>query len=400
MSSDLTQYLEMLQSSDPAQRRKAIIALGKSGDKRALKPLGKAYKTDPDESLRQLALKAGRHIQKTAGDVPAPAVSEPPAVDPVVPSEPSEPSADVPDWMAQMGAEAQEPKRVTERDRKRAKILVDRAFDAQLHGNPEKVVEYIAEAMEINPKLEHDGTAVGLLAQATGMSGDQAVAQLKQIAAEDAQKGRKRKKSGVLDWSETIDFFVEMAIWAIVVSFIWAGILYATVVSINSEDWEELKADAAAGGATQEELDAYEELEDLTVEYGDVFALIGGAVIGVSITITSVFMSFITWFVGSSFMNGEGLIFPFLRAMMRVTVVVLLISLAAGGLSLFFAPESDAAGLLGFGPFALGLGIMGWTIGRVHGFGMAMGCLNMVGTIIACSVMSCGCNIIVALGAA
>ena len=395
MSSDLGQHLEMLQSSDPAQRRQAIIALGKSADKRALKPLGQVYKTDPDESLRQLALKAGRHIQKTTSAADEDALDIVATTPEVI--EAPQPSSDVPDWMNQMGAAATPPpKTVTERDRKRAKVLYERAFDAQLHGNPEKVVDYIAEAIEVNPALEKDGTVIGLLAQATGMDGMSALKQLKQIAAEDTTKGKRRKKSGVMDWSETFDFFVEMGIWAIVISFIGAAILFLTV---NNADWDEVKAEAATQGATEEELEAYDEIEEISEDYGDVFALIGGAAYGAMITLTSVFMSFITWFVGSTFMGGEGLIFPFLRAMMRVTAAVLLISTTATALTYWLSPTegSDLAVILGLGPLVVGLALIGWTIGRVHGFGTAMGCFNMVGTIIACVVMTCGCSLASAL---
>ena len=400
MSSDLGQYLEMLQSADPAQRRQAIIALGKSGDKRALSALKKVYKTDSDESLRQLALKAGRHLQKTTSAVDDDALS------PIAPLAPlpssdvvsADASSDVPAWMDQMAEAAKKPKKVTDRDKKRAKILAERAFDAQVHGNSEKVVDYIAEAIESDPALAKDGTLIGLLAQATGMDGMEAMQQLQQIAADDGKgkgKGR-RKSSGILDWTETIDFAVEMGIWILVIAFIWAGILFGLVISLDEADWQELKDEAAADGATDQELEFYDSAEEYVDEYGDVFALIGGAVMSLSITATSVFMSLITWFVGVSFMGGEGLMYPFLRAMMRVTTVVLLIPLVATGISLFAAPGSGSSlGLiLGFGPLVLGLVIIGWTIGRVHEFGTFMGCLNMIGTVIACSVMSCCCNLL------
>jgi hypothetical protein len=391
MSSDLGQYLKMLQSSDPAQRRQAIIALGKSADKRALKPLGSVYKTDPDESLRQLALKAGRHIQKTTSamdDDALAAIALPETGSLAITSD------EVPEWMNQMGAAAQKPKKVTERDIKKGRILVERAFNAQIHGKSDKVIDYVAEAIEVNPDLARDGTLIGLLAQATGRDGIEAMNQLKRQTADDAKKGRKRKKSGMMDWSETIDFGVEMGIWIFVIFFIWAGILFSFIVTLSQADWEELKAEARTEGATEQELEVYDESEEFVDEYGDVAALIGGATISLSITSISVFMSLVTWFVGVSFMGGEGLLYPFLRMMMRTTTVVLLLVTLGLATWLFILPESDAGLYVAGGVLLLGTVITGWAIGRVQEFGMAMGCLNMLGTVIMCNVMWCGCNIL------
>src|SRR5687768_8648079 len=66
-------YVKALKSDDPQKRRQAIVALGKSGDQRALKPLAETYKNDSDPQLRELALKAGRHLRKElAGSEPEP----------------------------------------------------------------------------------------------------------------------------------------------------------------------------------------------------------------------------------------------------------------------------------------------------------------------------------------
>src|SRR5258708_5964982 len=58
-------YIQQLSSQDVETRRLAIIALGNSADQRAMAALANVYKTDPDPELRDLALKAGRHIKRT-----------------------------------------------------------------------------------------------------------------------------------------------------------------------------------------------------------------------------------------------------------------------------------------------------------------------------------------------
>lgn len=82
------QYVALVQSADAAKRREAIIGFGTLGDARALRYLAQVYKTDSDPALRELAAKAGRHIQKlqqsgvSAPPPQAPAPAPPPAVAP------------------------------------------------------------------------------------------------------------------------------------------------------------------------------------------------------------------------------------------------------------------------------------------------------------------------------
>lgn len=66
-------YIDDLRSVDSDRRRAAIIALARSGDPAALSALGYVHRTDPDAELRDLALKAGRHIQKTSKPASSPA---------------------------------------------------------------------------------------------------------------------------------------------------------------------------------------------------------------------------------------------------------------------------------------------------------------------------------------
>ena len=54
----------LLQSSDPAQRREAIVTLGKTRDPRAMPILAKIARSDPDPELRKLAQQAGQFIRE------------------------------------------------------------------------------------------------------------------------------------------------------------------------------------------------------------------------------------------------------------------------------------------------------------------------------------------------
>ena len=65
----------LLQSSDPAHRREAIVTLGKTRDARAMPILAKLARTDPDPALRKLAQQAEQFIREHTPEA-APAPSE------------------------------------------------------------------------------------------------------------------------------------------------------------------------------------------------------------------------------------------------------------------------------------------------------------------------------------
>lgn len=87
--------MQQVRSTDPNVRREAIINMGKLGDARALSHLAQVYKTDPDPALRDLAAKAGRHIQRlqkeAQGNAAPNPVASPPAPPPAPPPVEAEP---------------------------------------------------------------------------------------------------------------------------------------------------------------------------------------------------------------------------------------------------------------------------------------------------------------------
>lgn len=65
---DLKTLARGLKDTDPARRRKTIQQLAQSNDPDALKYLAWAYKNDPDDNLRQLALRGGKYLRKRVRD--------------------------------------------------------------------------------------------------------------------------------------------------------------------------------------------------------------------------------------------------------------------------------------------------------------------------------------------
>ncbi len=81
--------IQQLQDPNPETRRRAILALGKSKDATALKPLAAVVRDDPNPALRDLARKAGQYIRQQNSNKP-PLISEPsapPRVSPFVEEE-------------------------------------------------------------------------------------------------------------------------------------------------------------------------------------------------------------------------------------------------------------------------------------------------------------------------
>ena len=55
---------QALKSPDPEERKKGVIALGRTGEREAMRYLATVYKNDSDIDVRLLALDAGKHIKR------------------------------------------------------------------------------------------------------------------------------------------------------------------------------------------------------------------------------------------------------------------------------------------------------------------------------------------------
>lgn len=54
---------QALKSRDPEERKKGVIALGRTKDREAMRYLATIYKDDPDILVQDLALQAGKYIK-------------------------------------------------------------------------------------------------------------------------------------------------------------------------------------------------------------------------------------------------------------------------------------------------------------------------------------------------
>jgi hypothetical protein len=203
-------YLQYLRSIDSDIRREAIIALGKSGDPRALSALAYVYQTDPDPALRELAAKAGRYIQRTAPNRPADGSAPAPSPDSLWPgwaSPGGKPDAPPPPWQPSWQAaltrqeeaptepesfEEPEPVRyVSPQRRQIGRGQLNQAFTYMTIGDEERALAELAKAVGTDPALASDQSARTLAADLMGEAPQKAMAALlKKIEAGEFDSSR------------------------------------------------------------------------------------------------------------------------------------------------------------------------------------------------------------------
>ncbi len=145
--------LRLLKSSRPEEREQAIKALAQSKDPSALPYLADIYRNDPDESLRELARKAGVYIKKNSGsDSPAPLPNVPRAEDLygghddiVLP---------VSDDLAPKPKGKE--KVVSEAKRLQARGFLEQGLEASLAGEQKRAYQLLQKAVKLNPNLAAD----------------------------------------------------------------------------------------------------------------------------------------------------------------------------------------------------------------------------------------------------
>jgi predicted esterase len=211
-----SQLVAQLRSADPDQRKAAILALGRAADVDALPLLANLYRNDPDSALRELALKAGRHIKAQS----QPSTTPPPA-----------PVADVlPPPNLSRG--------VLETDSD-AKWHYDRALDFHVRRDRARALAELGKVIQSNPAAVNDPVVRLLAGQITGLSPDDAMQTLTDNGARKqfvkAQpRVRKTSSGGGLRW--VLLGLALVALAGAIIFFVTSGALdrYRQADKINS----------------------------------------------------------------------------------------------------------------------------------------------------------------------
>ncbi len=243
--------IQQLQDSDAEVRGKAILALGRSKDPAALRPLAQIVRGDPDPALRELARKAGQYIRQQNSNPP----SETPVERPSQPRRPIHLLAELEARQQETEGRQEEPEaapeptsnklvpvkgreyKVSPRDVTRAREYTDAALSLNIGGDNAKAMKSLTEGLSLNPNLINDAFFTNVAAAVTGLDNDAAVQmiidrdQRKQFtsAAEQAKKDRRVEQHlSEAKQSSWGDVWWELGIYSLVIII---GPILATLVS-------------------------------------------------------------------------------------------------------------------------------------------------------------------------
>lgn len=318
--------LQDLQDPDPQVRGEAIIRLANLGDRNALPALAAVHRNDPDPRLRELALKAGRHIQLNAPQSEAPAGTPPPA-----------------------------PKTVAPHERARARSLLDAAAGYHIGGEHARAIESLGRALDIDPALSSDGFATNLAAALTGLPRTEAVAVVEDPARraaliEEAGGKKKKRRPATPDADDTQDatwgsVLIDALLYALVAALSMAAI-FVLSLDMLKDLYTSLPPGATTGSLTADELDLLTHT-DLAVLLP--FALISGLYGAVALLFQGAAIHFaaITFFGGmASLVTFYRRFIPFQTGVtLAYAAVFIAIALLGSGIEPWIM--LSAAGMLG-----------------------------------------------------
>ncbi len=274
----LNDLFRQLNDFDPAVRRAAIIALGKSKDASALRALAEVVRNDSDPELRDLARKAGLYIRKETGADPTPTPATPaqpitPTMDPppemkssrrrgmvfmdqegsaeaapVLPAKPVEPTyarkLAAPVFMAPdekpVNKDEEQPRpvdgrgpvrgikyRVPPEARERARQYTQDALTDTEAGRKARAMKYLTEALSLDPNLINDGYFGNVAGVVTGLSDEEALQSIvnpkeREKFVSDANVAAKKKKVDThlttVRATRAADFWFEMFLFVLIVT--------------------------------------------------------------------------------------------------------------------------------------------------------------------------------------
>jgi hypothetical protein len=337
--------LARLKSSDPTQRREAIIALGKAADPAALPALAEVYRGDPLPELRDLALKAGRYVQQQNRAGPAGDSG---------------------------GAKAGELRRVSPQDIERARWSYNRALDARLEGDNPLAASELARALDINPTLADDQPARNLAGMILGLPPEQAMQILADPIRREAYIGDgpppgKRKRAvpegRVATWGDvSLDMAALFVVQAICLFLLIVLILPRAVETLSSTRYYRY---------------AYTDINPALFNIPPVAALVIALIVGVCGVVGQLISNGIVHVVARG-LGGYGTLTQTYHALTPIQVVMMAAEYASYGLTAS-APETQF--LLCLLSLAISIGGTYWlskALARVHGIGGWSGCIALI----------------------
>lgn len=358
--------LRLLKSSRPEEREQAIKALAQSKDPSALPYLADIYRNDPDESLRELARKAGVYIKKNSGsDSPAPLPNVPRAEDLygghddiVLP---------VSDDLAPKPKGKE--KVVSEAKRLQARGFLEQGLEASLAGEQKRAYQLLQKAVKLNPNLAADAYSRSAISSITGLPHERAMEQL----SAGRLAGSVAKNPDDITWS---DAFVDLAIYWVINFGIY---LIGTMIGLAV-----LQAVINAVPDPVEQANLSQQFAAITGTITIVLAMTQGAIQATVAVVALLVLYFIWHMVATGMLGGEG---NFTKLIRKCTLllalygpVATLVLIGTFILLPIVSPETMSSwySLLVFGIGLGGVLLLSQRIGATYEFGIGRGCATIV----------------------
>lgn len=381
---DLRELAQRLKSPDPKIRKQAIIDITNTQDPKALKALQWVYKNDPEPALQDLALRGAKFIkEKQAQAQPAHVADDyiPPWEQPAATPNPTGAAAAMP---TQMEAPISEkvaailpvdtfssepaplnptvaPQEVSDKDRRAAKALIDKALDLKIKGDIHKATAATIEAFALNPNLRFDMLATGLAADLLQLPSDKAVAMMLDRASREnltrAVDNAVKQETKVRGEDEVEDFYNGI-FWGVIYFLLWFLAIAGTLLIVVALIVAAANDESTLQTADPETVAELQELEEVVSEVGVPVALLVGGIVGAYQTFLLLFSAFFTN-VAAKAMLGRGTMWGFFAKSVQYWLLIVI--------SFFLILFSFATPLAFFGALLLcfSIPIMFYTYVRV-----------------------------------
>jgi hypothetical protein len=312
----INQYVQQLNSSDARLRREAIIALGKSNDPSALSALADSYRSDPDPSLRELALKAGRYLKQQVGGSAQPAAAIPTPRSKETSErirrqvEEEEYEDEIVEKMTR--AEPPRPKRAATRDEiERSKGYIDSALTQNERGDNGKALKLLRQAIDLNPDIIKDNYFISVASGITNLNPEDTIAfllddgQITSFARQSARDVVENRKAKHIETASETSSWMGVSMEALLYFLInAAGVIIIALVIVQ------VMQNALNDPGILEELEMSRSMRDTLTSFagaGIAFVFIYGIVFGVTQMISLFIYGFIVHLAAVFVFQGKGL---------------------------------------------------------------------------------------------
>ena len=363
---DLKAIVQQLRADDPSVRKKAIRQLAKTRDARVIKPLQWVQQNDPDAGLRELARKAIVYIQQQNEAAPPPKPEPQPPMEPYTsPFEFGNLAQDSPPKVKPLNTPPQ--RKVSERDRRMATTLVERAMNLNLKGELSDAMDAITHAFALNPELTNDMMAMGLATQLLQTNEREATRILTDPAVTAQYAGRSTKGKSA---QASEDDLYAAIFWLILYFVIFFGIVigawyfFREVIEVALDDPE----------ITDEERQVFRIFQDISPQVIIVFGIASATMQ----TLLYMFWVYLQHLVASTVFMGRGAYVRLLKNLTAFTIVFTLLGAALVGAA--FIDVAFLTLLCFGGPFLLIGSVYLYTkiIMNEYDIGFTGGCMTIV----------------------